>query len=244
MDEEEMAKAVRRVMRVKPPSFFRDHVRHLLLNPSLRLSNRMSDEEHYDLLRLCPRLVSLACLGDFSSSVLLPILQGMSEVCRWSGSLEDLFGSRAAIDLGNPFFRTVTHMGIFDTISNSDLQMCAGLTAMPALTHLCLSGGDLMYGDDFLRHVLDQCSHLQLLVNVLYTDSDLTEITASPPVADVRFVVYLFNNYYAAEWYTGARGGDDFWATANTFVARKRRGEIEASCYLLESSPLLLTWPN
>ncbi|KAJ6598394.1 hypothetical protein DFH09DRAFT_1131675 [Mycena vulgaris] len=239
-DRERVVKAVQRAMQAKLPSFFRDNVRHLWLNPSIS----MSDEELYDLLRLCPRLVSFACLGDFSSPVLLPILQGMSEVRRWSGALEDLFGSRAAIDLGNPFFRTITHMDIFDTISNSDLQICPSLADMPALTHLCLND-NLSYGDNFLRRVLTQCPHLQLLVNFLHTsDIDIARgIAASPPVADVRFVVYLYDSYWD-EWYNGARGGDDFWATADAFVERKRRGEIEASCYLLESSRLLLTWPN
>ncbi|KAJ6598390.1 hypothetical protein DFH09DRAFT_1394599 [Mycena vulgaris] len=237
MYEEEMAKAVQRAMRVKLPSFFRDNVRHLWLNPSLS----MSDEELYDLLRLCPRLVSLACFGDFSSPVLLPILQGMSEVRRWSGSLDCLFGSRAAIDLGNPFFRTVTHMNIVGALAmdNSDLQMCGGLAAMPALTHLCQSAA-LWYGD-FLRHVLDQCSHLQLVVNFLHTpDIEVARrIAASPPVADVRFVVYVCDNYWD-DWYTGTRGGNDFWAAADAFVARKRRGEIEGMLVLFRSSRQVL----
>ncbi|KAJ6598415.1 hypothetical protein DFH09DRAFT_1131724 [Mycena vulgaris] len=224
MDEAEMAKAVQRAMRVKPPSFFRDHVRHLLLSPSRSLS----DEELHEILRLCPRIVSL-CLGHMMSKpALLPILEAMSEVRRWSGSLDGLFGTgRAVIDhpLGNPFFRTVTHMDIFDAVDNSDLD---GLAAMPALTHLCLSD-DLACGDNFLRHVLDQCSHLQLLANFLhYSEDKITEIAANPPVADLRFVVYVYHDYWA-EWKTYARGGHDFWAAADAFVARKRRGEIEGT---------------
>jgi hypothetical protein len=34
---------------------------------------------------------------------------------------------------------------------------------------------------------------------------------------------------YVIEWIIGTRGGFDFWARADAFIAKKRRGEIHPS---------------
>ncbi|KAJ7088695.1 hypothetical protein C8R44DRAFT_892752 [Mycena epipterygia] len=224
-----MADAVRRAMEAKSASFFEESVRHLLLAP---IPN-WSDEDVCTLLRLCPRLVSFAISkGCFSRPPSLSILQGMHEVRNWSGSLEDLFGSHTTIDLGHPFFRTVTHMDIFEVVHDDDIRICPGLAALPALTHLCLNGGT---GAGAVRRVLEQCMHLRVLVNMWHKSDNegAYEIASNPPVTDVRFVVSMFSDYWK-DWEVGARGGIDFWAAADMFVARKRRGEIELTCYLLE----------
>ncbi|KAJ7489305.1 hypothetical protein FB451DRAFT_686637 [Mycena latifolia] len=214
-------------MRAKPASFFRDSVRHIFLN-----SSAWSVDEVYALLRLCPRLESFYTTGEFSTPAMLPVLRGMLQMSKWGGPLEQLFGTYSAIDLSQSFFRNITHMDLFDVAHNGDVRISSGLAALPALTHLCLNNN---VGVDFLRRVLEDCTRLQILVHLWnpYYSEPAREIATNPPVSDVRFVVGVFLNYWD-DWEVGARGGTDFWVAADAFVARKRRGEIEASCYWLE----------
>jgi hypothetical protein len=46
-----------------------------------------------------------------------------------------------------------------------------------------------------------------------------------PFIDDHRFV-YVVTENYREDWVTGTHGGTDFWAIADTVVAKKRRGEI------------------
>ncbi|KAJ6531167.1 hypothetical protein B0H19DRAFT_471810 [Mycena capillaripes] len=47
-------------------------------------------------------------------------------------------------------------------------------------------------------------------------------------------VVMVMSTVMVDDWKTGAEGGDDFWVRADAFLARKRKGEIESTCYLLD----------
>ncbi|KAJ7705504.1 hypothetical protein B0H17DRAFT_669853 [Mycena rosella] len=223
-----LADAVRHAIRTKPASFFQDSVRHLFLNSS----EGWSAGEISELLRHCTRLVSFYTTGEFTTPAMLPLLGRMLPVRKWGGPLELLFGSAAAVDLNHPFFRNVTHLDLFDLVKDSDTRLSAGLGALPALTHLCLNNN---VGVSFLRRVLEQCAHLQLLIHMWnhFYSEPARGIAANPPVVDVRFVVGVFHSYWD-DWEAGARGGVDFWVAADTFVARKRRGEIAASHYLLD----------
>ncbi|KAJ7758123.1 hypothetical protein DFH07DRAFT_1024917 [Mycena maculata] len=51
--------------------------------------------------------------------------------------------------------------------------------------------------------------------------------TAHPPVEDLRFVSVVYENMWH-DWEEGVRGETDFWA-AETFIARKRRSEIDGA---------------
>ncbi|KAJ6598353.1 hypothetical protein DFH09DRAFT_57007 [Mycena vulgaris] len=226
--------AVRRAMHTKPASFFRDNVRHLFLG-FCRFHSKLSEEEAHTLLRLCSGIVSFSSYcWDHSESALLPILEGIPKARRWAGSLQDLFGSRSAIDLTHSFFDTITHLDMFEVLTSGsdDVRICAGLAALPALSHLCLNEG---IEEAVLRCMLEQCARLQVLVNLWHSSETklARKIANNPPATDERFVVCVFGDYWA-DWEVGARGGTDFWAAADAFVAKKRRGEIQASCYLLE----------
>ncbi|KAF7331226.1 hypothetical protein MSAN_02441400 [Mycena sanguinolenta] len=147
------------------------------------------------------------------------------------GRLEYLFGDHSAVDLGFPAFRTITHMDIFDEFTDeNDEAICAGLSALPHLTHLCLNDTTSL---DTIPRIFTQCPRLQLLVLMDADEEIINEIADNPPTADVRFVVSGLGNY-SSDWEVGARGGTDFWIAGDEFVARKRRGEIEASRYLLD----------
>lgn len=217
---------LRHAIQAKSASFFETSVRHIFL-----MGTELSNEEAHALLRLCPRIVSLAIPTPFAKPALLPILQGMTRVRKWSGNLEALFGTYAALDLGHAFFRALTHVDIYDDdIENEEMEkLCPGIAALPALTHLCLSQN---VSAVVLQRLLEQCMHLQVLVNLwedAYEDR-AREIASSPPVADPRYMVSVYVSHeYLSDWEVGVHGGIDFWAAADVFVARKRRGEIEGT---------------
>ncbi|KAJ7705471.1 hypothetical protein B0H17DRAFT_1326261 [Mycena rosella] len=216
-----MLNAVRRAMQTKPTGFFHNSVRHVAI------TTLWSQEDSYALLRLCTGLVSFSTLGYYLQPAILPILQSMTQARKWSGHLNQLFGTPAAIDLNHPFLRAITYLDIFDVIDRDAMEVYLSLASMPALTHLCLNG----HGWKGLsRRVLDECTNLQVLVNI-WEETDIhpaRAIAANPPVSDKRFVVCLYYGDYLKDWEVGARGGTDFCAKADDFVERKCRGEIEA----------------
>ncbi|KAJ7176743.1 hypothetical protein C8R46DRAFT_43675 [Mycena filopes] len=213
--------AIQRIMRTKPPTFLRNSVRHLFINNTGDMGS-----VGYDLLQLCPKIESFAILGSYSPTTLLPILQEISGVRRWCGDLEGMFGSAAAVDLGLPFFRNVTHMDLFNSCVDQHVWIMPALAALPALTHLGLTDSDVAF--KFLRLVLEELPRLQVLAVTLEDNDPWEGIPFSAPVSDPRFVVVVNGDYWV-NWEIGALGGIDFWAAADLFVARKRKGEIDAS---------------
>ncbi|KAJ7221459.1 hypothetical protein GGX14DRAFT_669809 [Mycena pura] len=212
-------------MATKPASFFENNVRHILLFHT----SAWKKEDSYALLRLCPRIESFAyiALGDCSPNVLLPILMNMSHLQRWSGHLRYMSRKREAIDLRASFFRTVTHFDIFDDLDGStdSIRICADLATLPALTNLCLTK---CAEPTIVRRLLEECPVLRILVNLWCADQGQA-VARNPGTVDPRYVVILLPvyAYWKDHWQRGVRGGVDFWAAAESFVAQKRRGEIE-----------------
>ncbi|KAF8169152.1 hypothetical protein K438DRAFT_1855753 [Mycena galopus ATCC 62051] len=223
IDQSTRAQACHRILALKP-NLLANGVEHLLF---LDVVNTWPEEDLRALFRLCAlRLLSLARVP--RSLLPLPVVLTMSRLHRWTGNLDFLFGGRPAIDLSIPAFRAVTHMDVFDHIEDNDTVICSGLAALPCLTHLCLNN---RVPDLVPRRILAECLHLEVLVCMLnpFTGHSMAD---NPPTTDVRFVVSAVGNYWR-DWEVGAQGGTDFWVAADEFVAQKRLGEIEASCYLL-----------
>ncbi|KAJ7728271.1 hypothetical protein DFH07DRAFT_851208 [Mycena maculata] len=213
----------------KPTTFLRTAVRHLLLDGSAQ----WSQDDALSVLRLCTGLVSLLPFGRFASPALLPVLREMRSVRRLSASLEDLFGSSDAIDLHHPLFSGITHLDIFDPVESAP-QIYVQLSALPRLTHLCLNND---IPAPIAHVVLSSCPHLEVLVNMwaYLRLARAFAVAQSPPLKDPdpRFVVALYDDF-SADWEAGSHDELDFWALAEIFVARKRRGQIPASCYWLQ----------
>ncbi|KAJ6551283.1 hypothetical protein B0H19DRAFT_1263953 [Mycena capillaripes] len=218
-----------RAMRTKAASFFRDNVHHLCIT----CRSSWSAAQAYKFLRLC-RPVSLFVLGSFANPDLLPILAGIPQVRMGGGFLGNLFGSYSAIDLSHPFFRTITHLDVFEMVTDKNgEQICSGLAAMPALTHLWLNS--IAVYADILRRLMVECPHLQLLLHVFDTASYGRRAAANPSVTDVRYVVGIRPHYWDDTWERWARRDTNIWAAADVFVARKRRGEIEGGLSVLHA---------
>ncbi|KAJ6476347.1 hypothetical protein C8R45DRAFT_1217029 [Mycena sanguinolenta] len=224
IDDSTRAEAFRQALEVKT-DLLASSVQHIFVTGY----SDWPEEDIRLLLRLCaPQLLSLASSSPtFYEPTLLPIFSHMTQLRRWEGRLDLLFGGYPTVDLSLPAFHTVTHMNVYDdfTIENHTV-ICVGLSALPCLTHLCLKKSTLAH----IPRILTQCAHLQVLAVIAYP---ATVIADNPPTTDVRFVVSRIGRYLR-DWGVGVRGGADFWAAADEFVARKRRGEIKASFYLLD----------
>ncbi|KAJ7182925.1 hypothetical protein C8R43DRAFT_1116537 [Mycena crocata] len=56
-------------------------------------------------------------------------------------------------------------------------------------------------------------------------------------IDDVPVVgIVLEDDDYEADWVAGTKGGSDFWARADAFVGKRRRGEIEPKSRWIEDS--------
>jgi hypothetical protein len=126
-------------------------------------------------------------------------------------------------------FSSLTHLDVFDIVDADIWSEWSGLVLLPLLTHLAF----LELDDTVVANILAICPKLLVLVS-MYSEEDNHLRFLSDGVdrdaSDPRFVsMVLSSEAYVLDWQTGIRGGMDFWARADAFVAKKRRGEIEPS---------------
>ncbi|KAK7045113.1 tyrosinase central domain-containing protein [Favolaschia claudopus] len=211
--------------RGKPADFFHQAVHHLTLETTHSIGKST------DLLRLCTGVRNFGCANLTLSFSILPIIAGMHQLRRFSGNLQTLFGNVESINFGVPALQSLTHLDMFDASWDAP-TLIAALPQLQALTHLCLNTD---YWDS--RHdVLSAChSSLQLLLfqwSITFSsdgDSEYDDIKDDSGVQDARIVVGLYDEYFD-EWEAEARGSSTrIWAEAEDFVAKKQRGEIEAT---------------
>ncbi|KAK7013025.1 tyrosinase central domain-containing protein [Favolaschia claudopus] len=209
----------------RPPAFF-----HAIHHLSVEATNAWLFEDIHSLMKRCTEIRNFACLSSFPDPSLLPILAGMRSLQRMSCSFLDLFGGVQAVDLTHPALQSLTHLDLFDMHSESQAFFGA-LSLLPALTHLCL-GQD--YWNVFARDQLSiaNWSRLELLLfqwsGSMMSRRKRYQAMQVGHVYDIRLVLGLYTDYWE-EWELEARGGLKFWAEADDFVLRKRRGEIEAT---------------
>ncbi|KAJ7602103.1 hypothetical protein DFH06DRAFT_1259673, partial [Mycena polygramma] len=163
---------------------------------------------------VCTGVVDLA----LNSHWRVPISSRSSPKCvpqKLSTYLYQLFGG--AIDLAHPAFASVTHLDI---------------PTLPALTHLAFNSE---VAEDAAHALLDTCHSLQLLLWIWIYPGGASgyRFTQTSHIYDVRFVKGRGTEDYWADWEASAKGLPSLWSRGDEFVARKRRGEIAATCYWL-----------
>jgi hypothetical protein len=141
--------------------------------------------------------------------------------------LGGLFTSLHSVDPMHLLFAFVTHLDIHDRLPEDHGEMrrfIAKLTLLPALTHLALSRPKDSVA---IAELLSTKTNLQVLVGIQF--SRLHPLTDLPLVDDARFVSIRVVGFedLGNDWLAGVNGRLDFWARAELFVAKKRRGEIE-----------------
>ncbi|KAF7364234.1 Tyrosinase central domain-containing protein [Mycena sanguinolenta] len=128
------------------------------------------------------------------------------------------------IDLALPMFSSLTHLDVWEEIIAISPSW-SGLALLPALTHLAF----LRISYDVGVTILEMCCKLQVIISMEDEHpSKWPMLSATVDDWEPRFVgVVLTTDNYASDWETGLRGGSDFWARADAFVAMRRRGEVE-----------------
>ncbi|KAJ7256222.1 hypothetical protein B0H12DRAFT_1112833 [Mycena haematopus] len=80
--------------------------------------------------------------------------------------------------------------------------------------------------EPLVTNILGMCKNLHVLICMdlewrVFAREDIVHID------DDRFVYMHTQIGWEEDWVTGTKGGVDFWAAAEAFIAKKRRGEIE-----------------
>ncbi|KAJ7684261.1 hypothetical protein DFH06DRAFT_1312703 [Mycena polygramma] len=213
----------------KPASFLRSHVRHLALSA-------VPTDKALSILSICGETTSLA-IFQTPDLTYLPLLAAMP-LLRLAAHLANIFGSEAAVDFRHTIFSRLTHLDMFDSVWDTN-HLVRGLASLPCLTHLSFNQ-DLedLIGDDrlpSLRDILRSCGSLQVLVVIFYDetergwgDEDEYEYFAD----DVRAVTMVVGGSLE-DWERGQTGRVDYWIQAETFIQKRRSGEIKASEYAI-----------
>ncbi|KAK7051995.1 hypothetical protein R3P38DRAFT_2858019 [Favolaschia claudopus] len=219
--EDELLEAIE--SKSKSADFFRERVRHLFVEG-------LDETELETVFSVCDNIRSLVILselkhpGHFFSlkqlTTLRPIRLGL-----YFNELVQATDTQSP----HPLLTSVTHFDLFDMRLKDDIA--DRLALLPALTHLSIWRSSATPGQ--VSAVLTSCRKLKALVAIdnwrkePFPEFHTEDASYS---ADLRVVsVILHNPQYLHEWVTGTYGGIDFWARADVFIGKRRRGEIEAS---------------
>ncbi|KAJ6482608.1 hypothetical protein C8R45DRAFT_1002010 [Mycena sanguinolenta] len=219
----------------KPAPFIHRHVRNLYLATLFRRNGRTRRQDTNVLkhiLSACCGVYNLVLLFDSHSlQSLLPTLAGVKPR-RLTLIREPPLAADALI------FTSLTHFRLLGVPLMDLTPACplpSFLAQLPVLTHFAMGVLELHPAVVAqAKAILVQCKTLQVLV--LVTRADLT-LFPSIDSDDPRLVLYqrAGNKSFVRGWVAETRGGIDFWARADAFLAKKRRGEIPpASRYWID----------
>ncbi|KAK7027834.1 hypothetical protein R3P38DRAFT_2940459 [Favolaschia claudopus] len=220
-------------LKLKPAAFKKTAVRHVFIE------SYKGEIQAQDLLAELTGIESLVIDG-YDTEELLPALDTMHirklNLCLPGRGLT--VSEWARVTLSRSVFLTVTHLELFyepDDEEPLSWEDWSTLASLPTLTHLCLSS-DL--ADGIFQPAVKNCQSIQVLIAGFwdsYLRDDAIEFVENLVVKDSRVVVMIIPGpTFKQDWVLGARGGNDFWARAEAFLAGKRRGEIDSSVFLLD----------
>ncbi|KAJ7173007.1 hypothetical protein C8R43DRAFT_978188 [Mycena crocata] len=150
--------------------------------------------------------------------------------------LINIFPKRPAGNFKHSLFAGVTHLYLIDDIAEASWEDWKDLALLPCLTHLAFLI-DISF--PIFQGALAACPKLQALV-VLCSPDRIREpnwegrVLLEPLAHDTRFVVMQYAAHDVDDWQIGARGGDDFWARADKFIAQRISGEIDTRQFVLK----------
>jgi len=202
----------------KPAQFIRDNVWYLLAGTSF------TGDTLDDVLSHCTGLRSLVLFHAAS-----PMLSHLKDTRprRLAIPIASLFCNEQdpeIMDFTLPLFASLTHLDVFEVVKNRTWGFSwSSLGLLPKLTHLAFLE---LAKPTLVAEVLSTCSKLEVLIGMY--DEESTSRRENMLEEEVRFVsMVLQTTDYIVDWQIGTQGGMDFWARADAFVAKKRRGEIE-----------------
>ncbi|KAJ7053570.1 hypothetical protein C8F01DRAFT_1260550 [Mycena amicta] len=241
----------------KPPEFLARAVRCLVLY------GRHDYTAAHGILSFCTGVTGLAVVpGPFVQN-LLPVLSTMP-IQRFAGYLSQIMDvtqeSPPEAIAAHPQLRRLTHLDLFDPLSispHAEPAIIGILPSLPSLTHLVINRGpqfvphiDAISSLPFLTHlaingpigsintmcewlerILKTCRSLRILVLLAFSRLDVARASRDIPesVRDPRLVLSSYES-----WFESVLDGPNYWTVVEDFVARKRRGEVDASVFLAE----------
>ncbi|KAJ7866955.1 hypothetical protein B0H14DRAFT_357282 [Mycena olivaceomarginata] len=214
----------------KPATFFHRNVRHLFV------FGEDPDDEHdaEEALRFCSGIKNLVLSVRTSSGWrILPRIVAMKPQrlsLRWDSILISMHPHQ-------PTFTCLTHLFIFDNfLAFSDVALARlpwHVAELPVLTHLAMVNTALFGGGDPVleKAILAVCKALKVLI--VSPEEPQFGMEYLPRIDDIRFVYINIQDAvgFLDEWLAQTRGGIDFWARADAFVEKKRRGEIQPGSF-------------
>ncbi|KAJ7744104.1 hypothetical protein B0H16DRAFT_1727379 [Mycena metata] len=216
-----VVEAVERVLQSKSNAFLANAIRHILYTvPLAHWSNAKTSDVFSTILDIDPDIFELA-IKKYSSFV------------STSRSIPaDIRPQRLMVQFNRDAGPKASHA--------ESWEQWSPLTTLPALTHL---GFTENIATGILPQVLTELSNLRALVTIWQTDasarskSRVDAFSRGIATPDLRIVLTLVPAFYE-DWERGAWSGDDLWKRIDDFIARKRRGEIQASDYILNPKEL------
>jgi hypothetical protein len=226
-NDDQLCAVVESVIQSKPADFLPSAVRHTFMS----LGHHRSEARNAALLSACPGITNLYLDGHLGLE-LLPALNRMR--------LERLAltaPSSSSLRFDHPMFLSVTHLDLYQEYSGADSwDNWSYLASLPVLTHLSLSPQLSRFN---LPRIVAACPKIQVIVTIFTSSWQPSTFLNMLTISDARLVLMVVLDY-VRDWEAGARGGVDFWARAEEFVARKRRGEISSEIPLAGDTAMLI----
>ncbi|KAJ7452942.1 hypothetical protein FB451DRAFT_1521162 [Mycena latifolia] len=229
-DSDDVFSRVESVLNSRPAGFLQNAVRHVFLwiKPERRIREQ-------SLLWHCSGITNLWIAGEFDPEF-LPALNRM----RLEKLALDLpFPSSLRLD--HPLFLSVTHLDLWTEGPVESWDCYSSLASLPVLTHLRFTEP---IASIWLPRVIAECPQVFVIHIVVDEVEDISDVFAEIllTITDQRVVVTELPDY-TGDWMAGARGGDNMWARAETFLAHKRSGEIPRTFTRLSRRHMLLIDP-
>ncbi|KAJ7182411.1 hypothetical protein C8R43DRAFT_967178 [Mycena crocata] len=127
-------------------------------------------------------------------------------------------------------FVNISHLELFEfeVLEYAEGVTYTALAALPRLTHLSFI--DCHSVPPFCAQLLDTCQGLCALVLPNILEGEVVS-----DIVDPRFVAMSLGDY-AADWQRGILLGDDYWARADTFIAKRISRELPRDAFYLNDS--------
>ncbi|KAJ7620058.1 hypothetical protein FB45DRAFT_1032759 [Roridomyces roridus] len=192
----------------KPPDFLRDTIRHVFLDIDVTTAAAQA------VLEVATETQSLALLSfnpNFDFESLAEPLGKLSKVQRL-----------AIHKLTLPMYPSLTHLDLFQLPHDFIVSLWPQIARFPALTHLAIPcDSELAVAE----HILSTCETIHVLISMSQQGTQ-THVDEAILLDHDRFLTMgVGNEEYKRDWEIGVRGGVDFWARVDQFVAKKL-GEI------------------
>ncbi|KAJ6501848.1 hypothetical protein C8R45DRAFT_1189617 [Mycena sanguinolenta] len=207
-----------KVLESRSASFFHDHVRHLALT-------NVPENTTALILPRCSGAFRLAIFQISPDPSWVPMIATMG-LQHISVDINPLFGD-SEVDLHHHAFSRLSHLDLFEvpTSKNWVIDICG----FPRLTHLSFNFNIEHRNIDAAacRLILAECKSLEVLVLIFSGEHRRDKFHGCRYFADDPRSVTMVVHDFLEDWERGATGRDDYWARAETFIQKRRFGEIK-----------------